>query len=294
LLPDLGFWEPAHHNMRFVEFLSLLLFITLAIPDAIRAKLRSFFPVKYRQRRTVVALPYSPFCEKIYWAYDRCKVAYGIRAVFQGFFPTTLMEFSAATVPIVVDGGSVLKDSKDVLNSLYDEGHSWLYPSPSVREVESGFGDAFGKSVARVVYHHLFSTDEGCVLLRRVWKVDVTPLERLLCNPVFPACRFAMLTGLEVPDKLPEFIASVDEVFARVSALLKDGRKYICGTPQMTAADITFAALAYPLVLPEEKAAVFVSWDDKLPDEFRAEVQRRRETPAGQFVLRLYKEERRV
>eukprot|EP00040_Diaphanoeca_grandis_P039531 m.259329 g.259329 ORF g.259329 m.259329 type:complete len:281 (-) comp37901_c0_seq1:124-966(-) len=278
--------------MLLQEFLSLLLFIALAIPGALRAKLRCIFPVMYQHQRTVVALPYSPFCEKVFWAYDRSKVAYGIRTVFQGFFPTTLLEFSAASVPIVIDGGAVVKDSKPVLDALYNEGHSWLYPSPAVREVELGFGDAFGKSVARVVYHHLFSTDEGCVLLKRVWKVNVSSTERFLCDPLFPACRWAMMAGLEIPQGLPGFVATVDEVFARVSALLADGRKYICNTPQMTAADITFAALAYPLILPEEKAAVFVSWDDELPQGFRKEVRRLRATPAGQFVLRLYTEDR--
>ena len=59
--------------------------------------------------------------------------------------------------------------------------------------------------------------------------------------------------------KKDEWRRAVDEVFDRVSALLKDGRKYLCGTPAMTAADVTFAALAYPLVLSTEKAAVFVS-----------------------------------
>lgn len=284
--------------MRLSELTSLLLFITVSIPDAIRAKIRSYVPFKYRghHRRTVVALPYSPFCEKLFWAYDRSKAAYGIRVVFQGFFPTTLMEFSASSVPIVVaDTGSVIKDSKDALDALYAEGQEWLYPTGySVHQVESGFGDAFGKSVARIVYHHLFSTDEGNVLLKRVWKVDVTFLERLLCDPLFPACRFAMYSGMGLPDGLPGFIATVDEAFARVSALLSDGRKYLCGTPHMTAADITFASLAYPLVLPAEKAAVFVSWDDWLPEGFRAEVRRRRETAAGQFVLRLYEEERHV
>eukprot|EP00413_Alexandrium_margalefii_P033266 CAMPEP_0204579066 /NCGR_PEP_ID=MMETSP0661-20131031/43280_1 /ASSEMBLY_ACC=CAM_ASM_000606 /TAXON_ID=109239 /ORGANISM="Alexandrium margalefi, Strain AMGDE01CS-322" /LENGTH=107 /DNA_ID=CAMNT_0051588039 /DNA_START=562 /DNA_END=886 /DNA_ORIENTATION=+ len=104
----------------------------------------------------------------------------------------------------------------------------------------------------------------------------------------------AMLSGMDLPQGLPGFIATVDEVFIRVSALLEDGRKYICGTLDMTAADITFASLAYPLVLPEEKAAVLVSWDDELPGGFRTEVLRRRETPAGKFVLRLYKEERHL
>ena len=277
------------------EFLSLLLFVVLAIPHAVLSKLRSCFTSKIYQQRTVVALPYSHFCEKVFWAYDRSKVAYSVRHVFQGFFPTTLMEFAAPSVPIVIYGGRVLKDSKDVVNALSTEGNAWwLYPSPAVRDVENGFGDAFGRGVARILYHHLFTTDEGNVLLRRSWKVGVSPLERLLVDPLYPACRFAMMGGMGIPGGLEGAIAAVDEVFDRVSALLKDGRKYICETDEMTAADITFAALAYPLVLPEEKAGVLMSWNDKLPEALRAEVRRRRESPAGQFVLRLYKEERHV
>ena len=124
--------------------------------------------------------------------------------------------------------------------------------------------------------------------------MKVSALEKLLCDPLYPACRFAMFGGMGLPAGLPGFVATVDETFERVSSLLKDGRKYLCNTPAMTAADITFAALAYPLILPEEKAPVFVSWSDNLPEGFRAEVRRRRESLAGQFVLRLYKEERHM
>ena len=53
-------------------------------------------------------------------------------------------------------------------------------------------------------------------------------------------------------------------------------------------------SFTYPLILPEEKASVFVSWDDDLPKDFRSEVQRLRETLAGKFVLRIYNEERRL
>ena len=281
-------------NMQFQEFLSLLLFLVLSIPAAILAKFRSRFPLKC-SKRTVLALPYSPFCEKVFWAYDRCKVAYTMRTVFQGFFPTTLLEFSAKSVPVVVDpDGKVIKDSKDVLDSLYEEGHDWLYPSPAVREMERGFGDDFGRAVARMVYHHLFSTEQGGILLKRVWKVNVSPLERMLAEPLYPSIRWAMLSGLDLPQGLPGFIRTVDQVFDEVSSLLQDGRKYICATADLTAADITFASLAYPLILPEEKASVFVSWDDDLPPDFRAEVQRLRKTLAGKFVLRLYKEERKL
>ena len=103
-----------------------------------------------------------------------------------------------------------------------------------------------------------------------------------------------MLSGLNLPQGLPGFVRTVDRVFDQVSALLQDGRKYICATEDLTAADITFASLAYPLILPEEKASAFMSWEDHLPEEFRSEVQRLRETLAGEFVLRIYKEERHL
>ena len=282
--------------MHLQEFLSLLLFVFLAIPHAIISKICSCFTSKIYRQRTIVALPYSHFSEKVFWAHDRSKVAYEVRHVFQGFFPTTLLEFAAPSVPIVVGDppGRVIKDSKDALNALSAEGNAWLYPSAAVRKIESGFGDAFGKGVARILYHHLFTTNEGNVLLRRMWKVGVSPLERLLVDPLYPACRFAMMGGMGIPGDLAGSIAAVDEAFDCVTALLQDGRKYICGTPDMTAADVTFAALAYPLILPEEKADVLCSWDDTLPEALRAEVRRRRESPAGQFVLRLYTEERHL
>ena len=59
-----------------------------------------------------------------------------------------VLRSAAASVPITVDAGRVITDSKDVLDSLSADGHSWLYPSPAVREVEAGFGDAFGRAVA--------------------------------------------------------------------------------------------------------------------------------------------------
>lgn len=45
--------------------------------------------------------------------------------------------------------------------------------------------------------------------------------------------------------------------------MLSDGRAYLCGD-SISAADITFAALAFPVLLPEETADVFVEYDPRL------------------------------
>lgn len=47
-----------------------------------------------------------------------------------------------------------------------------------------------------------------------------------------------------------------------VERLLSDGRAYLCGD-SISAADITFAALAFPVLLPEETADVFVEYDPR-------------------------------
>mmetsp|Transcript_22598 Transcript_22598/g.49044 ORF Transcript_22598/g.49044 Transcript_22598/m.49044 type:complete len:101 (+) Transcript_22598:302-604(+) len=98
----------------------------------------------------------------------------------------------------------------------------------------------------------------------------------------------AMMGGLGITPSGPDQgqLAIVDKAFDRVSSLLGDGRKYLCGTDVMTAADLTFCSLAYPLVLPDEKGSVFVSWADDLPEGFRQEVRKRRESAAGGVLVR--------
>lgn len=50
--------------------------------------------------------------------------------------------------------------------------------------------------------------------------------------------------------------------------MLSDGRAYLCGD-SISAADIAFAALAFPVLLPEETADIFLPYDPRsLPREY--------------------------
>jgi glutathione S-transferase len=92
--------------------------------------------------------------------------------------------------------------------------------------------------------------------------------------------------GVEVQDE-----AVVWAELDAVAELLEDGRPYLCGE-RFTAADLTFAALCAPLLMPPEYG-VELPRPGVLPAPTAALVQRAREHPAGAHALRMYAEQRR-
>ncbi|MEA2123856.1 MAG: glutathione S-transferase, partial [Solirubrobacteraceae bacterium] len=62
---------------------------------------------------------------------------------------------------------------------------------------------------------------------------------------------------------------------------------------RFTAADLTFAALAAPIVLPPEYGVPLPRLDE-LPAPMAAVVRELREHPAGKFALEMFRTERRA
>ena len=87
-------------------------------------------------------------------------------------------------------------------------------------------------------------------------------------------------------------MAYIKTIFKQVDDILSDGRKYLTGD-KLTLADIAFASVSAPLILPDEFGGVMAEIDDT-PDELRNAINELRATAAGQFVLRLYHEDRPV
>jgi glutathione S-transferase len=75
-----------------------------------------------------------------------------------------------------------------------------------------------------------------------------------------------------------------------VEELLSDGRKYLTGD-RFTAADIMLGANTAPILMPPNSGASSPRID-QIPDELRKITDELRATAAGQFVLRLYQENR--
>ncbi len=84
----------------------------------------------------------------------------------------------------------------------------------------------------------------------------------------------------------------IDQQFATVGERLKDGRRYLVGN-RFTAADLTFASLAAPILLPEHFGDRVLPLD-KQPPLLAELIQKWRNTQAGQFAMRMYADERSI
>jgi glutathione S-transferase len=115
--------------------------------------------------------------------------------------------------------------------------------------------------------------------------------QRVLAPAMFPLLRAYLGRRLAISSDTVEaglrtIAASFDEVAERIA----DSRAFLCGD-QFTAADLSFACMAAPILLPAEYGIRLPALE-QAPDSARADILRFRAHPAGQFALRLFAQHR--
>jgi glutathione S-transferase len=247
-------------------------------------------------------ITFSHYVEKVRWCMDRLGIAYeevpnaGILGVL----------LTGRTVPSleIPPGLTRIGDSQRILRYLWGDyagrlpaGRTeFLAPTPATLELERYFDQRLGNDVRVWVYSRIFARRD---LTLRSWGIEeprVPGWQRALLRAGTPLLRFAVRRMLGVtPARAARALERTREAFDRVDALLADGRRYLGGDAP-SFADITFASLAALAVLPPEYAGRAIQGRrlaiEELEPDWRAEVEAFRARPAGQFVLRLYREER--
>ncbi len=245
----------------------------------------------------LVTIAISHYCEKARWALDRAGLPY----VEEAHAP--LLHWLAArraggrrTTPVLVTGaGEVLADSTDILRWVDARAGLGLYPAePDLRRevdaLEDLFDETLGPHVRRWAYSYVL--DDRAVT-RQVLTTNVSRRERLLYRVTQPAVTFAMRRGMKItPEAATRSRAKVEDVFAKVDALLADGRPFLAGD-RFTAADLTFAALGAPAVGVEGYGPPGLPGMEVLPPALRAELPRFADRAAGAHVRRMFADERR-
>ena len=243
----------------------------------------------------LITIRFSHFCEKARWALDDAGLAYREESHVPIFsWAATYGARGRRTVPVLVTPEGTLSDSTDILRWVDTQGVAPpLFPTgeagAEVARWEETFDKRVGPATRRLSYFHLMKTP---VLVRRLLESAGPGWEARATRLTFPLLKTMMVRGLRIDAAGAERSQqALNEVLDSVGARLADGRRYL-GGDRFSAADLTFASLMVPVLWPEAlQSIVPLGWDE-LPAELRALMERVRATPAGQFALRLYAEER--
>ncbi len=242
------------------------------------------------KRPLLVTIGVSHYCEKARWALDRAGIAYDEEAHAPiVHFAFTLPRTRTRTVPILLTADEKLTDSKDILHycDRSTPEHARLYPTggrerDEVASLVPLFDDELGPATRRLAYAFLVDEPE---LFRVMATSRVTGVEAALFRRFSGGFRGAMRRAFRIREGVADrMFDKVSAVFDEASKRLGDGRAFLAGE-RFTAADLTFASLAAPSLLPKFDL-------EGVPRAFGEKVERLRSTRAGAHALRLLDEER--
>lgn len=245
----------------------------------------------------LLTIPISHYCEKARWALERVGVPYRERAHIQAIHRAAALRAGGGlTVPVFVCSEGVLADSDEILawtDRRAPAGRE-IYPSErdqlaEVRSLEADFNIGLGPWGRCWLYQQLrkrrdLAVSYGCA--------GVPAWERATLKLAYPLMITIVARILDVtPATAADAEVQVRASFEQVGKRLADGRPYLCGE-RFTAADLTFAALAAPMLMPAGYGVALPSTSE-LPPYAAKVVRELRAHPAGLHALAMYAQERR-
>jgi glutathione S-transferase len=207
---------------------------------------------------TLVHVPVSHYSEKVRWALDYKRIPHKRRWPPGGFHPLVTFIVTRGrhqTVPALLMDGEGIGDSTEIIRRLEERfPDAPLYPEDAAEraraiELEEFFDEHLGPQIRQMAYHYLTSDPEPLAELTMHQMHDLPHARfgvsrRILTT--FLDLRFRTADPELAREGEQEVVAAIDRLEAEL-----DGREYLVGD-RFSVADLTAAALLYPLILPPQ------------------------------------------
>lgn len=201
------------------------------------------------------------------------------------------------TVPVLDLGRKTLSDSADIVkfaNSFATPDRD-LYPASIPRAeidaLEAELAERYGVETRRVAYPWFFRMGETAL---RYNDGKAPNWQRKVIRFSFPFAKGFLEKRMNIsPETVARGRDRIEAQWEKIEKQLSDGRRYLFGD-RITAADITFCALSAPEFLPDNYGGIEFPKLHELPPDIAEQIQTNRARPVGQFVLRVYREDRRA
>lgn len=246
-------------------------------------------------RARLITIPISHFCEKARWVLDAAGIGYREEPHAPVAHLRATRAVGGASVPLLVHGGRVLRDSTDI--ALYVDTlaapERRLVPAEAeararVLAIEDELDETIGIDARLLVYwYYLREDDRARAFVARMMGLRSALAQRIVA-PLFRALIFRKYKVSDRAARLAE--ARVREIFARLGGPI-DERGYLVGD-RFTLADLTLAALSAPLLGPPEHPILGRAPQSGAPPELAALRDELSATRVGRHALRVYREHR--
>jgi len=243
----------------------------------------------------LITLALSPYNDFARWALDRSRIPYreDRKALVQQVFASRRAG-GKGTTPVLVTEDEVIGESAEIAEwaDRHSDSPGALFPegdeSEEVRRLVRHFGEDLGTLTRPLFWASLVKDLE---LADRLWSQGLSPraarMQPWLLRTMKPVVARAIGVKRDSAETLPARIRAIfDEVAARL-----DQRRHLVDD-RITAADLSFAAMAAPALMPPEGHPTRYPELDELTEPVADAMRELRAHPAGEYALRMYRDER--
>jgi glutathione S-transferase len=243
----------------------------------------------------LITLALSPYNDFARWALDRSGIAYAEERK-----PLVLHAIASrraggkGTTPVLVADGEVVADSAEIAKWADRHGREpgSLFPAGAdgddVRALVAHFGADLGTKTRPLFWTSLI---DDLPLASRLWSQGLSPRGARVQPWVLRLSKPVIRRALEIkPDTLETAPQQIGAIFDEVAARLERSPRLV--GDRITAADLSFAAMAAPSLMPPEGHPTDYPELSELSQPVAAAMSELRAHPAGAYALRLYREER--